>query len=286
MESVAHTVIAVHGAELCYVGNIVAVPVLKQGDCVSLLTGIAGGAQFHHILEQGQQVFHGLDFRIAQLFVQIPPQVDSRVGVYTGQGFCGLASGNLGGSGPNAFLFHVVLVGVFNGLHVGLQVLLALQIGGHVGDQLSSDQVLQMTSLSGIDDQIAQVAGSGTGLEQGVTAARHVGGNDVQFHVELFLDDLAEPAALDSLVVCLRIEHINGEEFLVLAAAFLGAGSRSFCLRAGAAGAGSAAFAGSRALAAAGASGEGRGQQGDAEQCACKLLEHDCFRPPFRKESR
>ena len=212
----AQLVIAVVAGRLLGIVHHVAIPVLEERHGVDVIGAFGLAGLVLHVLEHGDQVLEGIDLRIAHGLVVVPAQIRAEGRL---QAFACLGWG-LEGDGVRQAVDALVhaehLVQGIGGVLEAIDVVLALEVRGHVHDQVGLDQAFALAVAGADDHQVAQIARSGAGIEQGATAAGHVRGHDVQLNVELVLDDLGEPALLGALVVGQLIEDVDHVERTVI----------------------------------------------------------------------
>ena len=174
----------------------VAVPVRPEGRRIRLVAQLVRGADFLHLLEDRNQIVQILDFRVAELRIQIPaqiPRVHERLVALT--------------RGRHVHAEAVQIVAVFGHQTVGRQRILIVR--PNVGrirlrkvvlvplqQQTVLDRLLIVLAIRAPDDDVAEVAGLRAGLVCTILI-----GDDDQFNVEQILHQRSAPAGLTAGVV-------------------------------------------------------------------------------------
>ena len=175
----------------------VAVPVRPEGRRIRLVAQLVRGADFLHLFEDRKQVIQILDFRVAELRIQIPAQIP---GVH--EGLMALTGGR------HVHTEAVQIVIIFGHQTIGRQRILIVRpdVGRirlrkvvlvPLQQQAILNRLLVVFAVRAPDNNVAEVAGLRAGLVSAILI-----GDDDQFNVEQILHQRSAPASLTAGAGC------------------------------------------------------------------------------------
>ena len=203
----------VTGRLFCIVHHV-SIPVFEEGQRVGRFSAVAGRNRFLHLFQDIKKSVKILNLRISGCLISIPAYIRSERRLQRLARLRRRIAGNLGRNRINTILFYQA-ADRFDCRIISVNIFLVCQQVCHIHNQSCGYKILKTSAVRIGQDQVAQITCCGTGLEQGIAAACYVWRDNIQFHIKFVFYDFCKPSGLNTLVVCLTVKHINGDELIV-----------------------------------------------------------------------